>query len=352
MSGNTFGRLFCVTTFGESHGEALGVVIDGVPPKIELDTAFIQSEMERRKPGGNSLGTQRKEDDEIIILSGALDEVTTGTPLTIIVKNKGQHSKDYSALSSLYRPGHADYTYEQKYGIRDVRGGGRSSGRETLSRVIAGAIAKLCLKQYGIGISAGTVQIKDIKADTTLWCPPFLNELSCPDQNAFEKMKAEIEREREMQDSVGGIIECHINGVMPGLGSPCFDKLDARLGAAFFSIGAVKGVEFGSGFKAATLLGSENNDQMSSEKTFLTNHSGGILGGISNGDEIIARIAFKPTPSIAKPQHTIDKQGRDKELIITGRHDPSILPRAVVVVEAMAAITILDELLIWRAYRE
>ncbi len=352
MSGNTFGRLFCVTTFGESHGEALGVIIDGVPAKVKLDVAFIQSEMDRRKPGGNSLGTKRVEDDEIIILSGVLSGLTTGAPLAIMVKNKNQNSKDYSDLENLYRPGHADYTYEKKYGIRDVRGGGRSSGRETLSRVIAGAVAKLCLKHYGISINAGTVQVKDVKAETTTWLPPFDNELSCPDKAAYEKMRAVIESAREEQDSVGGVIECRIAGVMPGLGSPCFDKLDARLSSAFFSIGAVKGVEFGEGFHSATLYGSENNDQMSHEKTFLTNHSGGILGGISNGNEIIARIAFKPTPSISKPQKTIDKEGNDVDLSITGRHDPCIVPRAVVVVEAMAAITLLDELLIWSAYRE
>ncbi len=355
MSGNTFGRLFCVTTFGESHGEALGVTIDGIPSKLKLDFDFIKKEMDRRKPGGNSLGTKRQEDDEIIILSGVLDGVTTGTPLTVIVKNKNQHSKDYKNIENLYRPGHADYTYEQKYGIRDVRGGGRSSGRETLSRVIAGAVAKLCLKQYGITISAGTIQVKDKKANTDIWKPPFLNDLSCPDNNAYQEMKEIIENAKKEQNSVGGVIECRIQGVMPGLGSPCFDKLDAKLAQAFFSIGAVKGVEIGAGFHSATLLGSENNDEMryiNDEIVFLTNNAGGILGGISNGNEITAKIAFKPTPSISLPQKSITKCGCNVELNITGRHDPCILPRAVVVVEAMAAITILDEYLMWRAYRE
>jgi len=353
MPGNSFGTLFKITTFGESHGASLGVIIDGIQPNLDLDLAFIQEEMNRRRPGSNSLGTQRKELDEIEVLSGVYNGKTTGTPLTIVVHNTNQKSSDYSSLEQVYRPGHADYTYSAKYKIRDPRGGGRSSGRETLARVIAGAVAKLALKQVGISITAGTIQVGNVKASTKDWNPPFLNELSTPDLAAYPALKQVVEEARSTSDSVGGIIEVRITGVPAGLGNPCFDKLDAKLSYAMMSIGAVKGVEIGEGFNVATLKGSENNDQMEiidNKPSFKTNHAGGILGGISTGEMIVLRLAIKPTPSIYKTQQTVNLKNENIELNITGRHDPSIMPRAVVVTEAMAAITIYDEYLIWRAY--
>lgn len=353
MSGNTFGKLFKITTFGESHGEALGVVIDGTPSNIDFDTAFIQSELDRRKPGSNSLGTKRKEDDKIKVLSGVYKGKTTGTPLSVIVNNTNQNSSDYNEIETIYRPGHADYTYMAKYKIRDPRGGGRSSGRETLSRVIAGAVAKLVLKQYNIKITAGTIQVGNIKSEHKQWNPPFDNELSTPDERAFLKMKALIEEVRNEGDSIGGIIELHISSLPAGLGNPCFDKLDARLSYALMGLGAVKGIEFGSGFSSAAQKGSQNNDQMkiiNGIPYFETNNAGGVLGGISTGEDVIIRLAVKPTPSIYKEQHSIDHDMNECSFNIKGRHDPCILPRLIVVTEAMAAITILDQLLIWRAY--
>ncbi len=353
MGANTAGILYQFTTFGESHGKALGCVIDGFPSNVEIDLDFIQSEMDRRRPGGNKLGTQRMEGDKIQILSGIFEGRSTGSPIALIIENENQQSKDYSDIASIYRPGHADYTFDKKYGIRDYRGGGRSSGRETAARVAAGAFAKLYLKTLGIKINAAVVEVGAIKATGYSWNPPFDAPLFAPSCKERDAMINEIEKARESKDSVGAVIECHIEGVPAGLGNPVFDKLDARLASAIFSLGAVKGFEVGRGFESARLKGSENNDQMRSENgkaVFLSNNAGGILGGISNGENIVFRAAFKPTPSIALAQKTITKELENTEIEIKGRHDPCIAPRAVVVVEAMAATVILDEILISRAY--
>lgn len=353
MGFNSFGKLLSVTTFGESHGEALGCIIDGFPSGIEIDIEEIQNEMNRRRPGSTKLGTQRDEKDEIHILSGVLGGITTGTPIAILVYNKNQHTKDYSNLEHIYRPGHADYTFQQKYGIRDFRGGGRSSGRETLARVAAGAFAKQFLKKEGIAISAGVIAVGNAKAKNYSWNPPFLHPIYAPECNEKDKMIEEIERAKINKDSVGAMVECHIKGIPVGIGNPVFDKLDANLAKAIFSIGGVKGFEIGSGFSSVEKTGSDNNDEIEvidGKTSFLSNNAGGILGGISNGDEIVFRTAFKPTPSIAQKQRTITDSGENTEIEIEGRHDPCIGVRAVVVVEAMAALTIADEILIARAY--
>lgn len=355
MSGNSYGKLFTLTTFGESHGEALGGIIDGMPSNIYIDQDFIKSEMDRRKPGGNKLGTQRKEDDSVRFLSGIFNGYSTGTPIAFIVENSNQHSSDYDEIKDTFRPGHADETYQKKYGIRDYRGGGRSSGRETLSRVVGGALAKLVLKKYGIEINAGVVEVGGIKASSYTWNPPFLPPLFAPKCTEEESMIKSVEDARRMGDSLGSVVECHISGVPVGLGEPVFDKLDARLSSAIFSLGAVKGFEIGSGFEAARKRGSENNDQTTVKNgkiVHLSNNAGGILGGISNGEDIIFKASFKPTPSISIMQHAVTKDGEEQEIIIKGRHDPVIGPRAVVVVEAMASLSILDELLINNAYSE
>lgn len=355
MGFNTTGILYSYTTFGESHGEALGCIIDGYPAGVAIDIDFIQSEMDRRKPGANSLGTKRQEGDKIKILSGVFEGKSTGCPIAVIIENENQHSKDYSDIASIYRPGHADYTFEAKYGIRDYRGGGRSSGRETAARVIAGAFAKLYLKRYGIKIDAGVIEAAGIKAEGYEWKPPFEAPLYAPLSANSDKMIEAINKAREEGDSVGAVIECHIEGIPEGLGNPIFDKLDSRLAGAVFSLGAVKGFEIGSGFESAGKRGSENNDPMRAvdgKRVFLSNNAGGILGGISNGEEIVFRAAFKPTPSISKAQKTINAKLENVDIKIKGRHDPCIAPRAVVVVEAIAASVILDEILIKRAYDE
>lgn len=355
MSFNTTGILYSYTTFGESHGEALGCIIDGYPAGVEIDESFIQSEMNRRKPGSSSLGTKREEGDKIKILSGVFEGKSTGCPIAVIIENENQHSKDYSEIASIYRPGHADYTFDAKYKIRDYRGGGRSSGRETAARVIAGAFAKLYLRRYGIKIDAGVIEAAGIKAEDYEWNPPFSAPLYAPESKNTDKMINAINKAREEGDSVGAVIECHIRGVKEGLGNPIFDKLDSRLASAVFSLGAVKGFEIGSGFESARKRGSENNDSMrvlDNKRVFLSNNAGGILGGISNGEEIIFRAAFKPTPSISKVQQTINKDLENVDISIKGRHDSCIAPRAVVVVEAIAAAVILDEILIMRAYDE
>lgn len=355
MSFNSTGILFSHTTFGESHGEALGCIIDGYPAGVDIEIDFIQSEMDRRKPGSSSLGTKRNEGDKIRILSGVFEGKSTGCPIAVIIENENQHSKDYSDISSLYRPGHADYTFEAKYGIRDYRGGGRASGRETAARVIAGAFAKLYLKSFGIKIDAGVIEAAGIKAEDFEWMPPFDGPLYTPRSKNTAKMIEAIDKAREEGDSVGAVIECHIEGVPEGLGNPIFDKLDARLAGAVFSLGAVKGFEIGSGFESARRKGSENNDPMRAidgKRVFLSNNAGGILGGISNGEDIVFRAAIKPTPSIAKMQQSISNKLENVDIAIKGRHDPCIAPRAVVVVEAIAAAVILDEILIKRAYDE
>lgn len=346
MSGSSFGEIFRVSTFGESHGAALGAVIDGVPPGLPLDMAFIQHELDRRRPGQSALATARKEGDQVEILSGVLEGITTGTPIALLIRNTNQHSKDYSALAEVFRPGHADYTYQAKYGIRDVRGGGRSSGRETAARVAAGAIAKLLLQRKGVQITAWSQEIAGIAAETFDAAEIEKNPARCPDPAAAEKMVAAVAAAAAEKESTGGVVCCKISGVPAGWGEPVFDKLDAVLAHAMLSLGAVKGIEFGNGFACAALRGSENNDQLRPGKIpFVTNRAGGILGGISNGDEIFFRLAVKPTPSIARTQQTVDLQGNARELNITGRHDPCIVPRIVPVVEAMAALVLADMML-------
>lgn len=343
MNANIFGNNFRVTTFGESHGSAIGVVIDGCPSNVEFDLPFIQSELDRRRPGSTRIGTKRNEEDKIKVLSGVFENRTTGTPIAMIIENTDQKSHDYSSLKDIYRPGHADFTYEKKYGLRDYRGGGRSSGRETAARVAAGALAKLILKSYGIEISAAIRSVKDIYIEGD-FIPPFKAPLYTVNSTKDNEILSLIDKTIQEKDSLGGVIECHIKNVMPGLGDPVFNKADAVLSYAIMSIGAVKGIEFGKGFEATKLYGSQNNDEMD-ENGFLSNNAGGILGGITNGEEIVFKAAFKPTPSIAKEQKTIDKNGNPVKIEIKGRHDPIILVRALVVVESMAALSILDLLL-------
>lgn len=356
MAGSTLGNHFKITTWGESHGRGVGVVIDGCPAGLPLDEKDIQKFLDRRKPGQSKFSTQRKEADAVEILSGTFEGTTTGTPISLMVFNKDQHSKDYGEIANYYRPGHADYTFDMKYGFRDYRGGGRSSGRETIGRVAAGAIAAKILKQLEISFltytrSIGPVSIsssaKELLAgdfleitEKILSSPLYMPE-DLPSQKAQDFLKSCMAK----KDSAGGIIECAITGVPAGIGEPVFEKLDANLAKAVFSIGAVKGFEIGGGFASAASLGSENNDSFERKegKTITeTNHSGGILGGISNGMPIIFRAAIKPTPSIAAPQKTITRDGENIEISIHGRHDPVIVPRAVVVVESMAALTLLD----------
>ncbi len=341
---NTFGTLFTVTTFGESHGPALGVTIDGLPAGIEIDPDFIQSEMNRRKPGQSAVTTARQEKDAVEILSGVFEGKSTGTPLAMILRNNDQHSRDYSNVAHVFRPGHADYTYAMKYGVRDYRGGGRSSGRETSARVAAGAVAKLFLKQHGITIRACAEQIGKVKAETFLWHEVEKNPVRTADPGAAEGMFREIRNAAEKKDSTGGIVYCEILGVPAGLGEPAFDKFDALLAHAMLSIGGVKGFETGDGFRVAEMYGSENNDVMTKDG-FRTNHAGGILGGISNGNVICFRLAVKPTPSIARKQKTVTDSGEETELEIQGRHDPCLVPRIVPVAEAMAALVTADLLL-------
>lgn len=349
---NTFGHLFRLTSFGESHGPGIGGVIDGCPAGIELDLAFIQHELDRRKPGQSSVTTPRKENDEVQFLSGIFEGKTTGTPIGFVVWNKNQQSADYDSMKDVYRPSHADYTYEKKYGFRDPRGGGRSSARETTSRVVAGAIAKLVLKQHHISIEAYTTQVGDIKLEQ----PYFEYDLTqtensiirCPDPKKSAEMIALIDEVRAAGDSIGGAVTCVIKGVPPGLGEPVFDKLHAVLGHAMLSINAVKGFEYGEGFEAARYKGSELNDafiQKEGKITTRTNHSGGIQGGISNGEDIYFRVAFKPAPTILIEQDTVSRSGEPTVLKAEGRHDPCVVARAVPVVESMAAITLLDFIL-------
>lgn len=357
MSGNTFGRIFTFTSFGESHGASLGVVIDGFPSKIKVDENLIREMLSRRSPGQSSLTTSRKETDDCRILSGVYEGYTTGTPIAAVIENGNQRSSDYSALEHVFRPGHADFTYSAKYGIRDHRGGGRSSGRETVARVIAGAFAEMALSQYGIRVDAALVGAGNIHPDNYEWNPPFSAPLYSPLSDEDQKRIIDyIESVRKDGDSTGSLVECRITGVPAGLGEPAFDKLDALLARAVMSIGGVKGFEVGSGFRSAEMKGSENNDPFSVDADgtlhYGSNNAGGILGGISSGSDIILRAAFKPTPSIAKEQMTITDKGENTTIRIEGRHDPCIGVRASVVVEAMAAAVILDSLLIYRAYRD
>lgn len=347
MAGSTFGETFRISTWGESHGAALGVVIDGVPAGLTLDLAHIQQFMDRRKPGQSKFTTARNETDAIEILSGVFEGKTTGTPISMMVRNADQHSKDYSDIAEVFRPGHADYTFWEKYGIRDYRGGGRSSGRETIGRVAAGAIAVQILEALGITICAYTKSIGPVEIEQFDATEIHKNPLAMPDANAAKKAQEYLENCIHMQDSSGGVIECRVQGMPVGIGEPVFDKLDATLAKAMLSIGAVKGFEIGDGFLAATATGSANNDAfvIQDEKVKKqTNHSGGVLGGMSDGDEIVFRVAVKPTPSISQAQQTVDLHGKERQIEIHGRHDPVIVPRAVVVVESMAAITLVDAL--------
>ncbi len=352
MAGSSIGKIFTVTTWGESHGEALGAVVDGCPAGIELSEDDIQVYLDRRKPGQSDYTTPRKEDDSVRILSGVFEGKTTGCPISLMVKNENQRSKDYSKVAGYYRPGHADYTFDAKYGFRDYRGGGRSSGRETIGRVAAGAIAAKILKSKGINILTYTKSIGEIEIDKSRFNKEeiFKNPFYMPDKQAAQEAGKYLDECKKEEDSAGGVIECVISGVPAGIGEPVFDKLDAALAKAVFSIGAVKGFEIGDGFAAAKAKGSENNDEFTigknGEVCLATNHCGGVLGGISCGSDIVFRAAVKPTPSINKVQKTVNSMGEETEVSIGGRHDPVIVPRAVVVVEAMAAITLLDMLFV------
>ncbi len=351
MAGSIFGTIFKVSTWGESHGKGVGVVVDGCPAGLELSEEDIQIYLNRRKPGQSKYTTPRQEDDAVEILSGVFEGKTTGTPISMVVFNKTQRSKDYSEIASYYRPGHADYTFDEKYGFRDYRGGGRSSGRETIARVAAGAIAAKLLKELGIEVNAYTKSIGDIQIDMEKFdlSQRLENPVCMPDSEAAEKAQKLLEEKMKEMDSVGGVVECVVSNMKSGIGEPVFDKLDARLAQAIMSIGAVKGLEIGDGFAVANMTGSQNNDTFYAEDGIVkkkTNHAGGILGGISDGSDIVLRAAFKPTPSIFQSQSTINQNHENIEVNIKGRHDPIIVPRAVVVVEAMTAITVLDLLLV------
>ena len=350
---NTFGKIFRLTTFGESHGEAIGGVVDGMPAGIDIDVDFIQQELNRRRPGQSKITTSRQEPDQVELLSGVFEGKSTGCPIGFIVRNTNQHSQDYENLRNVFRPSHADYTYFQKYGIRDHRGGGRSSARITISRCVGGALAKLVLRQLGISVQAYTSQVGHIalERDYHLYDLSLTetNAVRCPDAAKAAEMEALITQVKGEGDTIGGVITCVIKGCPAGLGEPEFGKLHADLGAAMLSINAVKGFEYGEGFKGVTARGSEQNDPFCSVNGRITtvyNHSGGIQGGISNGQDIYFRVAFKPVATLLKPQDTVDLEGRPTTLTAKGRHDPCVLPRAVPVVEAMAAMTILDHFML------
>ena len=348
---NTFGKNFTLTTFGESHGTAIGGVVDGMPAGIDIDLDFIQSELNRRRPGQSKITTSRQEADQVELLSGVFEGKSTGCPIGFIVRNENQHSQDYENLRTVFRPSHADFTYYSKYGIRDHRGGGRSSARITISRVVAGALAKLALRQLGISIQAYTSQVGDISLDRDYTKYDLSltesNAVRCPDAEKAAAMEQLITEVKAEGDTIGGVITCIVKGCPVGLGEPEFGKLHAELGAAMLSINAVKGFEYGDGFDGVNHRGSEVNDRFVGGPTIatLTNHSGGIQGGISNGQDIYFRVAFKPVATLLRPQETVDMEGNPTTLTARGRHDPCVLPRAVPVVEAMAAIVILDQYL-------
>ncbi|MBF0197810.1 MAG: chorismate synthase [Planctomycetes bacterium] len=342
---SSFGQIFKISTFGESHGAGIGVVVDGVPSGIELFREDIQKELDRRRPGQSLMTTKRSEADQVEILSGVFRNTTTGAPIGLLIRNKDTDSSKYDAIEDLYRPGHADYTYDKKYALRDHRGGGRSSGRETACRVAAGAIARKMLKLKGIDILAATIQVQDVYAQKWLDDEIENNSIRTADPDVAEEMANRVKAAMRNADSVGGVLECRVKGLPVGLGEPLYDKLDAMLAHAMFSIGTVRGLTFGNGFEASGLLGSENNDAMEGG-SFASNRCGGILGGLSNGMPIIMKIAIKPTPSIATYQATIDKSGQDQKIRVEGRHDPCICPRAVPVVEAMTALVLADAILL------
>ncbi len=357
MAGNSFGKAFVLTTFGESHGEAIGGIIDGCPSGLELDHDYIQLQMDRRRPGQSNITTQRSEADQVQFLSGIFEGKTTGAPIGFLIQNKDAKSKDYDHLKEVYRPSHADYTYASKYGHRDHRGGGRSSARETACRVVAGAIAQLYLKQKGIDIHAYVDQIGEVKLTNTAidYKLVFENKVRCPNQKRAEEMIALIESIKKEGDTIGGRISCHIHNVPVGLGEPVFDKLHADLGKAMLSINAVKGFEIGSGFEAVNMKGSEHNDVFHKEEGKIktkTNHSGGIQGGISNGENIEFKVAFKPVATLMQTQQSVDSDGNEAELKGKGRHDPCVVPRAVPIVSAMAALVIMDHYLRHKIYQD
>jgi chorismate synthase len=355
---NSFGNIFRLTTFGESHGSGIGGVIDGCPAGLSIDIDMVQAELNRRKPGQSRITTQRNESDNVEFFSGIFEGKTTGTPIGFIVRNKDQHSNDYNNLKDVFRPSHADYTYSQKYGIRDHRGGGRSSARETISRVVGGAIAKQLIAAKGITIQAFVSSVSDISLDIPYYELDLSltesNIVRCPHPETAQKMIERIEEAGRNHDTVGGTITCVVKGVPAGLGAPVFNKLHADLGFAMLGINAVKGFEYGSGFEGTKLNGSQHNDEFINEngvvKT-ITNHSGGILGGISNGQDIYMRVAFKPIATLLREQKTIDKDLKETSITIQGRHDPCVLPRAVPIVESMAALVIADHYLMSRNSR-
>jgi chorismate synthase len=348
MSGNTYGKLFTVTTFGESHGPALGCIIDGCPPGIELTEADLQRDLDRRKPGTSRHTTQRREADEVKILSGVFEGKTTGTPIGLLIENTDQRSKDYSNIEETFRPAHADYVYTHKYGFRDYRGGGRSSARETAMRVAAGAVAKKFLAQKGVAVRGYLSQLGPIKIDGFDWDQVEQNPFFCPDVDKVAEMEAYMDALRKEGNSVGAKISVSATGVPVGLGEPIFDRLDAELAHALMSINAVKGVEIGDGFACVEQKGTEHRDEMTPEG-FLSNHAGGILGGISTGQEITAHIALKPTSSLRLPGQSINSRGESIEVVTTGRHDPCVGIRATPIAEAMMAIVLMDHLLRHRA---
>jgi len=353
MSANTFGTYFQLSSFGESHGLAIGGVINGCPAGLEIDTEFIQNELDRRKPGQSKITTQRKESDTVKVLSGIFENKTLGTPIGFMIQNEDQKSKDYEEIKDSFRPSHADFTWEEKFGFRDYRGGGRSSARETASRVVAGALAKILLKKtnnvsvQAFVSSVGDIELKENYKNLNLELTET-NIVRCPDENTAEKMISLIEETRKNGDTVGGTITCVIKNVPVGWGEPVFDKLQANLAKAMLSINAVKGFEYGSGFEGTKLRGSEHNDKMTSTDsgiTFKSNHAGGILGGISNGDDIYFKLAFKPVATIMQTQESVNNKGESIAIKGKGRHDPCVLPRAVVIVEAMAAMVLADAFL-------
>lgn len=356
---NTFGELFRLTTFGESHGPGVGGVIDGMPPGVEVDLDFIQHELNRRRPGQSALTTARKEGDKVEILSGVFEGKTTGCPIGFLVRNENQHSNDYDNLRNLFRPSHADFTYFKKYGLRDHRGGGRTSARETIARVVGGTFAKLALRRLGISITAYTSQVGHIAlpgtyADLDLSLVES-NPVRCPDEKVAAEMAKLIAEVKAEGDTIGGIISCVVKGCPPGLGEPVFGKLHARLGAAMLSINAVKGFEYGAGFAGVTQRGSEQNDvfvcRSDGSIGTLTNRSGGIQGGISNGEDIYFRVAFKPVATLLREQQTVDIAGNAVSVKARGRHDPCVLPRAVPIVEAMTSMVLLDSYMFYSRYK-
>lgn len=354
---NTLGSLFKITSFGESHGTAIGVVIDGCPPLLEIDSDFIQSQLDKRRPGQSAITTQRNEDDKVEILSGVFEGKSTGAPIALLIKNKDSNPADYEQLKDIYRPSHADFTYQNKYGIRDYRGGGRSSARVTAGWVAAGAIAKLLLKKYGISITAYVKQVHTIALSIPYTSLDFAeiekNKVRCPHPETAVLMEQEILKAKTEGNSLGGIISCVVSNCPVGLGEPVFDKLNAKLAHAIMSINAVKGIQFGEGFNSVNFKGSELNDSFVNKEgktSTLTNHSGGIQGGISNGEYIYFETAFKPTATILKSQQTVDTSGNETTLEAKGRHDPCVLPRAVPIVEAMTALVLADLVLLQKAY--